>query len=175
MAIADPWAQFEHDPRRAENSALRASDLDRDVVLRVLGQAYAEGRLDRDEFDQRSESVTTSRTLAQLPDLMADLVPSRAVVPATARHETAVEEYRADRRNALWGFLSASTICWVIWFATGMSFPWPLFVMLGTGLNLGRLTFERETRIAENVRRAERRERKELAKQERKELEQPDG
>ncbi|WP_248581416.1 DUF1707 domain-containing protein [Nocardioides sp. InS609-2] len=166
MATTDPWAAFEHDPRRAENSALRASDLDRDVVHRVLGEAYAEGRLDRDEFDQRSDSVTKARTLAELPEIMSDLVPSRAVVPAADRHEAAVAEYRSERRNALWGFLSASTICWVIWFATGMSFPWPLFVMLGTGLNLGRIAFERESRIAEEERRIEKRERKEIGQPE---------
>ena len=174
MANSDPWAAFDHDPRRTENSALRASDLDRDVVHGVLGEAYADGRLDRDEFDQRSESVTGARTLAELPDIMADLVPSRAVVPAVATHEAAVAEYQSERRNALWGFLSASTICWVIWFATGASFPWPLIVMAASGLNFGRIAFERESRIAENERSIVKRERKELAKQERKELGQPD-
>lgn len=181
MAIPDPWAEFDHDPRRAENAVLRASDLDRDVVQRVLGEAYAEGRLDRDEFDQRSESVTGARTLAELPALMADLVPSRAVVPAAARHEAAVEEYLTERRNALWGFVSASTICWVIWIATGWGggefnpyFPWPLFVTLAAGLNVGRIALERQARIAENERQIERRERKAVAKQERRELDQSD-
>ncbi len=162
MATTDPWAAFEHDPRRAENASLRASDLDRDVVQGVLGEAYAEGRLDRDEFDQRSDSVTSARTLAELPGFISDLVPSRAVAPASARHDAAVAKYRSERRSAVWGFLSASIICWVIWFATGMSFPWPLFVMLGTGLNVGRIAFERESLIADQERRIAKRERKEL-------------
>lgn len=170
----DPWAEFEHDPRRVENSAIRASDGDRDVVHRLLGTAYAEGRLDRDELDQRSEQVLAARTLSQLPEIVADLVPARPVVPAVPRRDAAVAEYLAERRNALWGFLSASIICWVIWFATGMYFPWPLFVMLGTGLHLGRIVVERDDRIAEEERRLAKQERKALAKQERRELDRPD-
>ena len=162
---SDPWAAFEHDPRRAENAGLRASDLDREVVHQVLATAYAEGRLDREELDERTGSVTAARTLGQLPALVSDLVPARAVVPAVDRHATAVAEYRAELRNAVWALVSASIICWSIWFATGADFPWPLFVMLGTGLNVGRIVVERDARIAEEERRLERRERKAVRKQ----------
>jgi len=35
------WDGFDHDPRTPDNAHLRASDRDRDVVLSLLGNAYA--------------------------------------------------------------------------------------------------------------------------------------
>ena len=37
--------------------ALRAADADREIIHRVLGDAFADGRLDREEYDERSASV----------------------------------------------------------------------------------------------------------------------
>lgn len=173
MAATDPWAAFEHDPRHAENAALRASDGDREVVHGLLATAYAVGRLDREELDERTEAVTAARTLGELPAVVSDLVPARAVAPVGSNHDAAVAEYLSERRNAWWGFLSASVICWVVWFATGATFPWPLFVMLGTGLHVARVAFERDARVAEEERRLERRERRDLAREQRGQLEQP--
>ena len=81
------WDEFEFDPRSAQYGSLRASDADRDVVHRLLGGAYADGRINREEFDERSEAVLGARTLAELPALMSDLVPvsglpARRAVPA---------------------------------------------------------------------------------------------
>jgi len=53
--------------------ALRASDDDRDTVLRALEQHVAEGRLTLDEFDQRSTAALAAVTLADLATLTADL------------------------------------------------------------------------------------------------------
>ena len=73
------------------------------------------------------------------------------------------------RREALWGFLAASLICWTIWLVgawgpNGLDpgFPWPLFVMLGTGLNVGRVQFRRDDEIASERRRLEKKQRKQL-------------
>ena len=86
---------------------MRASDADRDVVLRTLGEAYAEGRLDRDEHDERVEWVTHAKTLGELPPVLEDLVPSSAVAPyaglgpldARAVEEQAVARYEKGRRE----------------------------------------------------------------------------
>ena len=56
---------------------MRASDADRDIVLRALGEAYAEGRIDRGEYDERADAVHTAKTLGELPGLLDDLVPVR--------------------------------------------------------------------------------------------------
>jgi hypothetical protein len=66
-SAADVWASFSHDPRVSANAVLRATDRDRDVVHQVLAEAYADGRLDRDEFDTRSAQTAAARTLGELP------------------------------------------------------------------------------------------------------------
>jgi hypothetical protein len=156
MAATSVWDEFEFDPRRLHNAQLRASDADRGVAHGALGRAYADGRLTREEFDQRTEAVLAARTLGELPVLLADLIPTEgphqhAVVPAgevASIQEQAVARYRSSVREALWGFLSASIVCWVIWGVTGAAaFPWPVFVMLGTGLNLGRMLVMRQDTI----------------------------
>jgi hypothetical protein len=168
MAATSVWDGFEFDPRHPRYAQLRASDADRDVAHGALGRAYAEGRLTREEFDQRSEAVLGSRTLGELPVLLSDLVPTEGPrqleQPArevTSIQEQAVSRYRRNVREALWGFLSASIICWVIWGVTGAgAFPWPVFVMLGTGLNLGRMLVMRQDAIDSERRRLERKARK---------------
>lgn len=52
---------------------MRASDRDRDTANGLLQTAYAEGRLTKDEFDERSGRVLASQTLGQLQALTADL------------------------------------------------------------------------------------------------------
>lgn len=165
MASTPVWDEFELDPRSPQHATLRASDADRDVVHRVLGEAYADGRINREEFDQRSEAVLGARTLAELPVLMSDLVPvsglparrSGAAADPVALQAGAVAAYRADVREAAWGFVSASIICWVIWGVTSAGgFPWPVFVMLGTGLHLLRLLVMRGDQIEDQRKRLER-------------------
>ena len=170
------WRSFPQDPRLPANAALCAADADRDRIHQVLAQAYAEGRLTRAELEERTGAVATARTLGELPPLVADLVsvhgvPLGLLTPATLL-EQATAEYVSDRRQALWGFLSASVICWVIWGVTSApaGFPWPVFVMLGTGLNVLRTLVMRQDLIGEELRRLERKQ----AKAERKALSPPE-
>jgi hypothetical protein len=175
------WEEFAYDPRSPQHGGLRASDADREVVHRALGSAYAEGRLTREEFDQRSDAVLAVKTLSELPDLILDLVPAQGTpgrLPvgaddAASLQARAIASYRSDRREAAWGFVSASLICWVIWWVTsgGGGFPWPVFVMLGTGLHLLRLIVMRGTEIEQRRQRLERKARKALKEQERRALE----
>jgi hypothetical protein len=159
------WSQFDHDPRIPANRPVRASDRDRAVIETVLADAFAEGRLTRAEYDERADAVYSSRTLGELVPLVADL-PTAAPTPRSSIPEAAHRAYVGERRQAVWGFLSASIICWVIWFVTGSDFPWPVFVMLGTGLNAGRVVWQKDEIIDAEVRRLERKERKELRRRE---------
>jgi hypothetical protein len=52
---------------------MRASDRDRDSANTLLQTAYAEGRLTKDEYDDRSGQLLRSQTYAQLQALTADL------------------------------------------------------------------------------------------------------
>lgn len=172
------WGEFELDPRRAENAPLRASDTDREVVHRALASSFAAGQLDQEEFEERTDRAVRAKTLGELPPLLLDLVADHpgaqldlrypdqrraAAVPAGPLHAQAVAAYRQDLREAMWGFVSASAITWLIWAIVMFGdFPWPLFVMLGTGLNVGRLLFFRNDQIASQERRLERKQAKRL-------------
>jgi DUF1707 SHOCT-like domain len=71
---------------------VRASDDDRDTVLRALERHTAVGRISLDEFDQRSTAALTALTLEELAALTSDLPAlndesARRVEPAGhARH-----------------------------------------------------------------------------------------
>ena len=54
---------------------LRASDTDRDKVATVLSTAYAEGRITREEHDERLDQVLRARTFDDLVPITGDLVP----------------------------------------------------------------------------------------------------
>jgi hypothetical protein len=54
-------------------AAIRASDKERDAAVERLQVAFAEGRIDDQEFDERMRSALTARTRADLDRLMADL------------------------------------------------------------------------------------------------------
>ncbi len=169
MAEGSIWERFSLDPRHVENSRLRASDRDRDVVNDLLGTAYAEGRLTPEELDERSDRVAQSRTLGDLPPIIDDLVASTpAVRPAASIRAEAEDRYRQHRQQALMGFLIPTVICWVIWAATSQGFPWPVFVMIGTGARLAQLLGNREGAIREITKGLEKKERKKLAAREQK-------
>ncbi len=60
--------------------AVRASDDERSQVQSVLNDAYAEGRLTRDEWDERATALAGPMTYADLARLTADL-PSAFIIP----------------------------------------------------------------------------------------------
>jgi hypothetical protein len=64
--------------------ATRASDRDRDAVVQRVQEAFAEGRLDDTEFDERMRAALTARTHADLDVLLTDLpaASAAATVPA---------------------------------------------------------------------------------------------
>ncbi len=163
------WDGFAIDPRREENSHLRASDRDRAAVNDLLGEAYAEGRLTPEELDERTDLAARAHTLGELPALVADLVATGTAVPAALdRHAEAERRYRKQRQDALWQLLVPSLICWAIYFASmPFEFPWPLFVMLGTGVRYARLATSHTDTVTEIERG--------LAKKERHQLEQGRG
>lgn len=67
-----PPVPAEPDPTPA-TPAIRASDKERDAAVERLQVAFAEGRIDDQEFDERMRSALTARTRADLDRLLADL------------------------------------------------------------------------------------------------------
>src|SRR5690606_38222466 len=133
------------DPRDPAHHGLRASDQDRHVASRVLSDAYADGRLDRLEFDERSEAVTRARVLGELPVVLQDLVVPRPAAGGLVRpsagdlvapsdvHARAVAAWEGNRREALLQFLVPTIITWVVWSVVMFGdFPWPAIVTAAT-------------------------------------------
>lgn len=56
--------------------ALRAGDADRERAASIVQAAFAEGRLELAEFDERIAAVYAGRTVPELEVLTADLVPA---------------------------------------------------------------------------------------------------
>lgn len=161
-----PWDRFSRDPRVPSYAGLRASDLDRSVALDTLAEAYADGRLDREEYDARAAIVQDSKTIGELVPPLRDLAPDS--LPVDLR-EKAVASYRSDRREALFTFVVASVITWAIWLSGAVhhgqfnpGFPWPVFVSLFTGVNLARVVANKQQIVEQKRAKLERKRRKEL-------------
>ena len=57
----------------AAQDALLASDADRDLVVRQLADAFAEGRLSSTELEQRTGSALAARSYGELDDVLQGL------------------------------------------------------------------------------------------------------
>jgi hypothetical protein len=168
---AAPWADFTHDPRRSESTPMRAADRDRDVVLRVLGEAYADGRLDREEYDERSTATSRAKTLGELRPIIADLVPATqtvrrgqelALASQAELRAMAVEEYQRERRNAVSGAIGPAVVLTGIWWFAGHGFYWPAFVIFFCVLNVLRVMTNKQDIIAGRVRKLEKEQQRAL-------------
>jgi hypothetical protein len=89
--------------------AMRVGDTERDAVAQRLQQAFAERRLDDDEFDERMRAALTARTSADLDKLTADLPAGASAAATPARPATPpskggwVMAYKNSvRRAGLW-------------------------------------------------------------------------
>ena len=113
MAIDTVWSNLSADPRDPASAVLRASDSDRHVVSSALADAYADGRLDRGEYDERSDRAVTVKVLGDFVPLLADLTlatPSSIVRRATSieLRDQARQKYARELRDAGSGFLGDS-------------------------------------------------------------------
>jgi uncharacterized membrane protein len=79
---------------------LRISDADRATALDLLSEQYAVGRLDKDEFDERSDAVWSAKTQGDLEPVFADL-PVRS--PALPAHPAGPKSQWGTRRGPRWG------------------------------------------------------------------------
>jgi hypothetical protein len=67
---------------------IRASDQERESVVDVLRDAFTDGRLTLDEFEDRTSAAYAARTWADLRELTADL-PAEPVFGTDLSHESA--------------------------------------------------------------------------------------
>jgi len=92
------------------SGSLRASDADRDQVANLLSTAYAEGRLNREEHDERIDQLMSARTFDDLIPITRDLVVLGAAgsVPEPAPSEeftidTSSTSEESDKLIAIFG------------------------------------------------------------------------
>jgi hypothetical protein len=104
-----------------EQRRIRAADADRDRVAGILGTAYTEGRLSRDEYDARLESALSARTYADLDRVVTDLPAAQPAVPGPA-----VPVPASARTN---GLAIASLACGLAQFALGPLATIPAIVL----------------------------------------------
>ena len=80
---------------------LRASHADREQAIEVLKAAFVQGRLDRDELDERVGQALMSRTYAQLAAVTAD-IPAELIGPLPRRPPVRVRR-RVSMNTAVTG------------------------------------------------------------------------
>jgi uncharacterized protein DUF1707 len=92
-----------------DHGRLRASHADREQVIDVLKIAFAQGRLDRDEFDLRADQALAARTYADLAALTADIPtwldgarPAEAVRRAVSRKSVEAMSWATAALVASW-------------------------------------------------------------------------
>jgi hypothetical protein len=149
------------------NPAMRAADADRERVVGVLQEAFAQGRITVDEFHERSDQAYAAKTLGDLTPLTADL-PSQDLAqlntPGYAPGKrfgsgswTPVTAGRlsVERRRELKGiwatWITVTTITTMIWLimcisATSLEGFWPIWPIgfLGVGATLRTLGINKQ-------------------------------
>ncbi len=113
---------------------LRASDQDREHIVRLLGEHMSAGRLSLAEFEERVEVAYAATHMADLDRMMVDLpaIQTRSTTP-TARASGA--QAWLDLRHGPWGtWLFVGAICLMIWLMTSVAsrevlYFWPVWVI----------------------------------------------
>lgn len=125
---------------------LRIGDRDRELTIGRLGSAFAEGRLDLEEYDQRIGAAYAAKTAGDLLPLTADLpvdrvapstpTPDQRAAPeaaparppwaghshgAVAAARGSVQGTRDWLRYTWLSWASAVSICVAIWFISGLT------------------------------------------------------
>src|SRR5262249_32612640 len=87
----------------AEPDIVRASDSERDAAASQLQGAFAEGRLDDNDFDERMRAALTAKTRTDLARLTTDLpaeAPAPLPVPAGRRPGRFAVTFKSSLRRA---------------------------------------------------------------------------
>lgn len=102
-------------------SSLRVGDAERDEAIRLLGEHFAAGRLDHQEYDDRSSRALGARTFGDLDSLFRDLPVDRPTGP--------VRVVRREGRRR--GPRLLPVFLLLVGLAILLHAPWLIFIGLG--------------------------------------------
>jgi len=139
------WNAFSADPRDPLYQQLRASDADRSQASTMLAGAYAEGRLDSDEYEQRLDQVRSSKSLGELVPVLADVIVAPGGQPSQG--SGGIKFAPSGEVRGQPGMIGMFPRWWiglailfnVIWLLTCLTagrliYYWPMWPMLGTAI-----------------------------------------
>ena len=106
-----------------DRGKMRAADADRDRVAAIVGEAYSEGRLSKDEYDARLDSALSARTYADLDQVVTDLPGAQAPGPSPGARTTVPASARTN------GLAIASLACGLAQFVFGPMATIPAIVL----------------------------------------------
>jgi hypothetical protein len=98
------------------HGSLRASHADREQVIDTLKTAFADGRLDNDELDDRVGQTLAARTYAELAVVTADIPASPAQTPAPRR----AARPPVNKEAVKWGLAAAGAMIPPAMFVTAL-------------------------------------------------------
>jgi hypothetical protein len=124
-----------------DRSHMRIGDAERTRVAEALGKHFADGRLDKPEFDERMEKAMSAKTEADLAGPLSDLPrlgDQPAPVPEVAVRSPVV---RRKAQLVVLALVSLVLLRWLVWWPWHLATPilvWPLVVLVGFALLRGR-------------------------------------
>jgi uncharacterized protein DUF1707 len=123
-------AGHEMSPAAPGSGHLRASHADREYVIGTLKAAFVQGRLAKDEFDQRVSQTLRSRTYADLAAVTADL-PAGLIHAERRRQPSPARAAQPVNKPLMWG-MCAVTLAGVL--AAVAAFPVNSLTLLAMGI-----------------------------------------
>jgi len=114
----------------------RVGDRDRQKTAARLGQALAQGYLDLHEYEKRVQEAFQTHTTGELRELLADLPLDRIRRADPRRRAARVAAARGGVRIHLGAFLAMTAVVLIVWAATGVTYFWPIWPILGAGIGL---------------------------------------
>lgn len=133
------WKGFSADPRKRTNATFRASDSDRAIAADLLGDAFAAGRLDHEEYDDRLTAAMNARQIGEFLPLLSDVYLPSGATSGTQKPATRSPQNQQGLRATINTWLVVALITNVVWLATcigsgGFIYYWPIWAMIGVGI-----------------------------------------
>ncbi|WP_431969503.1 DUF1707 SHOCT-like domain-containing protein [Nocardia sp. bgisy134] len=113
------------------STGTRASDAERDQIVRLLGRHMADGRIDLAEYDQRVARVYGTATRDDLQLVLSDLPKLSKEAAAQPKPRPRIPMWQRIEGSS---WLGVSILVLVIWAAISIgvgefTYPWPVWVI----------------------------------------------